>query len=448
MASGRRFHSFPLAKSKNAAYNEAMLTDDKVKSGLRAWYKLCPVRHTLILVSALVILLHLLTRPLRALNVWLSERFVRPAHLWLSTQTGRVSFSVAELLIALLVVFLLVYLVSQLVDLFRKPKFFLRLYRTLATLLALGLSVYAGFCLLWGVFYYGDDFTARSGLKSEPVSTVQLERVTAYFAALANEYSGRVPRDESGVCAVDRGAVLDRSGELYRAVEADYPCLAGPELRAKGILCSRVMSYTDFTGFFFPFTAEANVNLDFPPALFASTVAHELAHQRGVAKEQEANFVAVLACMKDGDPVFVYSAALLAYTHLGDALYQADRAAWERIAGTLNEAVRADFAAQREYWAQFETPVQTVSNTVYEGFLQSYDQKLGMKSYGACVDLLVNYYAPIVPDLRPSAPEKATEAEPPGEEGAPEGTEPPSEETAPPAAEPGTGPLPGDEKNP
>ena len=51
-----------------------------------------------------------------------------------------------------------------------------------------------------------------------------------------------------------------------------------------------------------------------------------------------------------------------------------------------------DLAASREYWAQFETPVQSVSNTVYEGFLQSYDQKLGMRSYGACVDLLVNYY--------------------------------------------------------
>ena len=58
----------------------------------------------------------------------------------------------------------------------------------------------------------------------------------------------------------------------------------------------------------------------------------------------------------------------------------------------LSDGVLADLAASREYWAQFETPVQSVSNTVYEGFLQSYDQKLGMKSYGACVDLLVNYY--------------------------------------------------------
>ena len=52
----------------------------------------------------------------------------------------------------------------------------------------------------------------------------------------------------------------------------------------------------------------------------------------------------------------------------------------------------ADFAAAREYWAQFETPVQELTNSVYEGFLQSYGQTLGMKSYGACVDLLVNYY--------------------------------------------------------
>ena len=387
-----------------------MMTDDKVKSGFHAWYMLCPLRHTLILVSALVITIHLLTRPLRALNVWLSENAVRPAHRWLSTLTARVPFSVAELLIALLVFFLVFYLLSQLVNLFRKPKFFLRLYRTLTTLLALGLSVYAGFCLLWGVYYYGDDFMVRSGLKSEPVSAEQLERVTAYFAALANEYSGRVPRDENGVCACDRGAILDRSPELYRAAVRSFPWLEGPELPAKGILCSRVMSYTDFTGFFFPFTAEANVNLDSPPAFFASTVAHELAHQRGVAKEQEANFVAVLACLKSGAPEYIYSASLLAYTHLGNALYRADSAAWERIAATLNDAVRADFAADRSYWAQFETPVQTVSNTVYEGFLKSYDQQLGLQSYGACVDLLVNYYDPLVPDLRPAAGESASEA--------------------------------------
>ncbi|MGX8692491.1 MAG: DUF3810 domain-containing protein [Clostridia bacterium] len=417
------------------------MTDDKVKSGFHAWYKLCPFRHFLILVSALVILLHLLTRPFRALNVWLSEHMVRPAHLWLSTQTGRVPFSVAELLLALLVILLVYYLLAQLVRLFTRPKFFLRLYRTLATLLTLGLTVYAGFCLLWGVYYYGDDFIAQSGLKNEPVSIEQLERVTTYFADLANRSGSAVKRDKDGVCAGDRSLILDRSPSLYRAVEREYPCLAGPELRAKGVLCSRVMSYLDFTGFFFPFTAEANVNLDFPPALFASTVAHELAHQRGVAKEQEANFVAVLACMENGDPDYVYSAALLAYTHLSNALLKADPEAWTRVSSGLSEAVLADLTANREYWKQFETPVQNVSNTVYEGFLHSYNQSLGLKSYGACVDLLVNYYDPLIPGAPLSAPEDPNFA--------PEEAENTSEtEENLPAETPEAEPSPTDEKNP
>ncbi len=389
-----------LAKSKPGAYNKAMFTEERVKSGFHAWYMLCPVRHTLLLLSLALILLHLLTRPIRALNVWLSAAAVRPAHLWLSGLTGQVPWSVAELLIALLVFGLGYYLVSQLINFVRKPSFLLRLYRTFATLVTLAAAIYAGFCLLWGVYYYGDDFMARSGLLNNPVTVWQLETTTAYFAELANDTSGLVQRDENGCCASDRGRIIDRSPTLYRAVEKSFPCLKGPALRVKGVMCSRIMSWLDFTGFFFPFTAEANVNLDFPPALFASTVAHELAHQRGVAKEQEANFVAVLACLEDGDPDFVYSAALLAYTHLGNALYSADHDAWERIYGTLNAQVQADFAASRAYWAQFEdSTVQKVSNTVYDGFLRSYNQNLGLKSYGACVDLLVNYYEPRISEM-------------------------------------------------
>lgn len=362
------------------------------KRGFSAIFRLCPARHVLALVSAAVIGLHLLTRREHALMARLSESVVRPVHRALASFYALFPFSMAELLIALAVIGLLVYLVWQIAALIRRGNRGARLYKLLLTLLTAGLTVYAGFCLLWGVFYYGDDFIAKSGLRSEAISTEQLEAVTVYFAGLANEYGERVTRDKNGVYAGDRQALLDKSPEVYRNTVDGFPCLDGPEIAAKGILCSRVMSYIDFTGFFFPFTAEANVNVDFPPSLFAATIAHELAHQRGVAKEQEANFVAVLACLNYGDPDYVYSAALLAYTHLGNALYKADHAAWERVYSTLSDAVRTDFAANRVYWAQFDTPVQTVSNTVYEGFLHSYDQTLGLRSYGACVDLLVNYY--------------------------------------------------------
>lgn len=367
-------------------------TAEKKRPPLSALYRLSPAGHIIAAVSAALILLHLLTRDNHALMVWVSERLVRPVHRALAVLNDHLPFSVAELLIGLAVIAVLVYIIYTIIKLIRCGGRLKRLYAAVINLLAAGLAVYAGFCMLWGVYYYGDDFMTRSGLKNDNISVEQLETVTEYFAALVNEYSSRVPRDADGNYVADRDAILRRSNEVYANVEETLPCLSGPAVRAKGVYFSRVMSYTDFTGFFFPFTAEANVNTDFPPALFASTVAHELAHQRGVAKEQEANFAAVLASLEYGDAEYCYSACMLAYTHLGNALYSADYDAWKSIYLTLNEDVRRDFAANREYWAQFETPVQKVSNTVYEGFLHSYDQTMGLKSYGACVDLLVNYY--------------------------------------------------------
>ena len=361
-------------------------------TALRRAFAICPAIHTLALIAALVIALHLLLRRNHALMAYLSEGFVRHVHAALARLSSHVPFSVAEALIAAAAAAVLARLLCGLVRLILRRSSARRAYRLFMGLLAFVLWVYAGFCVLWGTYYYGDDFSAKSGLESGVVSVSQLEVVTEYFAALANEYGAAVPRDESGLYICDRSAVLTRSASLFDGMADVLPCLDGPRVAAKPVRFSRAMSYLDFTGFFFPFTGEANVNTDFPPALFASTVAHELSHQRGVAKEQEANFVAVLASLRSGDADYCYSAALLAYTHLGNALYSADNAAWQNVYSQLDDNVKLDLRLNSAYWRQFETPVQSVSNTVYEGFLHSYDQTLGLKSYGACVDLLVNYY--------------------------------------------------------
>ena len=365
---------------------------NRIYNFISAPFAACPGRMLLLCIAGFVVVLQRALRGSKELMRALSMRVVQPVHHFLASATNRVPFSVAEVLI-LAAAFALIALTLRTVWLLitRKGRLAV-LGRYLLSVGSAGLAVYAGFCLLWGVYYYGDDFMERSGFETREISVEELEKVTVWFASLANRYSSEVPRDGEGICATDRTAVLERSESLYAAAEAVCPELAGPAVRAKPFFFSKLLSLTDFTGFFFPFTAEANVNTDAPASEFASTVAHELAHQRGVAKEQEANFCAVYASLLDGDPDYCYSACLMAYTHLSNALYSADPGAWQMIRQGLNENVLRDLERTRQYWKQYETPVQTVSNAVYEGFLFSYDQTLGLKSYGACVDLLVCYY--------------------------------------------------------
>ncbi len=369
------------------------IAPEKKKSAFGRWFRVCPVRHVLLLLSLLTIAAYFLLRGDHALMRSISEGFVRPCHRALGRASNLVPFSAAELIYALLIVGGIVYVVVSIVQLARKGEKLRRAYKLLVTLCAAAGLFYGGFCLLWGVYYFGDSFCEKIGMEDAPVSAEQLELVTRYFAQIANDYAEQVPRGENGGFAEPRSEILRRGAEIYVNAEKRFPALEGDELRPTPILCSRIMSVSEFTGFFFPFTGEANLNMDSPAFMLPSTVAHELAHQRGVAKEQEANFAAVLASMESGDATYIYSAAMMAYIYLGNALYEADREAWEQVSGTLCDAVRRDFAEQREYWAKYDdTPVSKASDAVYEGFLHSYGQTLGLKSYGACVDLLVAYY--------------------------------------------------------
>ena len=215
--------------------------------------------------------------------------------------------------------------------------------------------------------------------------------MTRQFAVLVNEYAGDVPRAADGAFAGDRAEILAYAPKIYENLYEEFPFLEMTDVPPKAMRFSRVMSAMGFTGFYFPFTGECNVNVDFPAATLPTTVAHELSHRRGIASEQECNFLAVLASLRCGDAAYRYAGALSGYIYLANALYSADAERWRAVRGTLDERVVADLRASGAYWAQFEGPVDTVSNAVYDGFLKSYGT-IGVKSYGACVDLLVAYF--------------------------------------------------------
>ena len=152
------------------------------------------------------------------------------------------------------------------------------------------------------------------------------------------------------------------------------------------------MSAMNFTGFYFPFTGESNVNMDSPAMLLASTCAHELAHQRGIASEQQCNFLAVLACTRCDNANYNYAGWMLGYIHLGNALYRVDPDAWQQIRDSLPDEIVLDLRYNSAYWAQFQGAVSQASESVYAAFLKGNGDANGVRSYGMVTDLLVTYF--------------------------------------------------------
>lgn len=355
--------------------------------------RLAPVRLGITLLCLLAVALIYALRVDEGAMLWVYEHVTHPYHLFMSKLCSHFAFSAAELVYAAAILGLAVYLLWCVYRLIRFPEKLWQLYRLVLTLAMAGAIFWAGLNVMWTPCYYAPGFAEQSGVDDGPLELEELETVTRWFAALASEYADEVPRDENGACTTDRDSVLDRAAGVFEGAAELYPFLDGEALRPKPIHFSRIMSCLDFTGFFFPMTGEANLNMDSPVFLLPSTSQHEIAHQRGVAMEQECNFVAVLSCLESEYADFRYAGAALAYIYLGNALAGADYEAYTEIYYSLSNTVRADFKAQSAYWDEFrDSAAQKASNTVYDSFLKSNGQELGMQSYGACVNLLVHYY--------------------------------------------------------
>ncbi len=151
------------------------------------------------------------------------------------------------------------------------------------------------------------------------------------------------------------------------------------------------MAYTGIEGVFFPFTCEPNVNTDSPSFVLPFDTAHESAHFKGFAREDEANFIAYLADSLNPDPYFQYSAHMEAYIYVSNALYETDISKWQVISAKLDKRAIGDLRYYNEYITEHQSPAQNISTKVNDSYLKSQGQQ-GVISYDMFVNLLADKY--------------------------------------------------------
>lgn len=252
--------------------------------------------------------------------------------------------------------------------------------------------VLALFHVLWGFNYYRNPLHVT--LEMEPTySVASLKNSVDYYLQSSNKLHRSLQADSLKPVAFTRS-----QQELFAIAATGFNRVKQPELKQavgpvsiKKSLLTLPLSYMGYSGYLNPITGEAQTNgyINFYKA--PVLILHEMAHQLGYAKENEANYIAINAGMAHDDTYFKYSASIFALYYLLNDLAQKDREAFEQYKLQMRPGILVNYTEYRDFWQHYEgTVVEEVSHATYNQYLKVNNQPDGMQTYSYVVALLVN----------------------------------------------------------
>ena len=335
---------------------------------------------------------YVLYRYSRAFADWMNDTVGYAVRRVMAGFGNLLPISQAELLLALSPI--LVAVVIALVVRYGKRSWRAAL-TSIGALLSVAAIIFQLFALGFAPGYYAVPIDEKLGLARKKVAPEELYATATTLVAMIDEAAERVVFTDGGFSVMPY-SIEEMNAKLisaYAALAEEQSWLHTYESSVKPVVMSVGMSYLHITGVYTFFTGEANINVDFPDYTIPYTAAHELAHQRGIAREEEANFLAFLVCMASDDAYIRYSGLVNLYEYVISALGRADSTMAARVRSKLHDDVLQELRAYSEFYKKYQhSTAGAVSNAVNNSYLQS-QGSVGVKSYGMVVDLAVAYFA-------------------------------------------------------
>lgn len=246
-----------------------------------------------------------------------------------------------------------------------------------------------------GVNYYRYPMEQLMGLDTSPKTSEDLFNACVKLAdgAAAVRAELGISEEEPYTFTESLYTELSRAGEGYKDIVSEYPFLWTANWRQKPVLLSEPWSYTGITGVYCPFIVECNVNTAQPDYSIPFTAAHESAHSRGVAFENECNFLAFLSCINSPYPEYRYSGYMEAFVYCSNALYDYDIELWRGTQEHLTNGMFLDFALLNKYIDDHKGKVKEVSQDFNDNFIKAQGVEDGDLSYDRVTELILAYYA-------------------------------------------------------
>ena len=260
----------------------------------------------------------------------------------------------------------------------------------LKKILRLAVVVYLVFNIFWGLNYNRLGISSQLKLDVDEYSIGSLDTLTSILQDRLNFWENRV--DSSKRISMNKNRVLFEEGvAAYDNAKKHMPFLTYQYSSIKPSMFSTIGHYFGFTGYYNPFSGEAQIKTNAPFFIKPFVVTHEIGHQLGYAKENEANFVAFLACRNSPNAEFRYSLYFEMYQYVIRDLARKDSVKANLYRDQLHPQVRKDINEFIAYLITSKNAVEPWVTDFYDGYLKMNNQPKGKMTYNEVVAWLVAY---------------------------------------------------------
>ncbi|HEY0896159.1 MAG TPA: DUF3810 domain-containing protein [Sphingobacteriaceae bacterium] len=245
------------------------------------------------------------------------------------------------------------------------------------------------FYLMWGLNYFRPSAAVRLELTDSVFSKAELLEVTSLLIDSANRIRKDLP---ASAPTMDNEAILQYSLQAVRKLAGSSNGFRPIRPKVKVSLISAPVSYLGTAGYFNPFTSEAQINGIMPDWLKPLTACHEMAHQMGFGREDEANFVGFLAARDSPVPLIKYSAYYMAAEEFLFDVMLRDTVAYRQLRSRISAPVLRDYANDRQFWLSYSGAAGRMSSIFYNNYLKFNNQPEGLRTYNRMVGLTLAWY--------------------------------------------------------
>jgi hypothetical protein len=252
------------------------------------------------------------------------------------------------------------------------------------------LLVYVVFNVLWGLNYNRRGVAWQLGLKVERYSKDDLVHVMQEVVERLNTLDKSAHGNRAALQSKSR--LFKNAITAYEQLAVNEPTFKYSFRSVKPSLYSYLGNYLGYTGYYNPFSGEAQVNTTVPLFVQPFTTCHEIGHQLGYAKENEANFAGYLSAKSSSNPSFRYSVYFDLYSYARYYLFAQDSVAAHHLDAQLDHGIKADYEEMREFVKKYRNPVEVIIDKLYGQYLIVNNQPSGKLSYNEVVAWLVAYY--------------------------------------------------------